>query len=72
VFPISQELLASECAAIRDTASRWAEFFQSSPESFRELTQQEQFLMLRQFINEMKVVASKAATLVDVSNPGEP
>ena len=67
-WPITSTVAASELATMLEIVSRWQERF-SSQEFIEDLDNQPEIIRAQvfgQFVNELKVCASKAATLVEV------
>lgn len=67
-WPVTSEVLHKELESLQEIVTKWAERFGSEqyvteldrePELFRDQ-------IFNQFVNEMKVVAAKSATIVEV------
>lgn len=67
-WPITADLLAAELTTLQATVERWRSRF-ADEKFLQELDALSEFdrdSLFHQFTNEMKVVASKSATLVEV------
>ena len=67
-WPVTSTVAASELATMLEIVSRWQERF-SSQEFIEDLDNQPEVIRAQvfgQFVNELKVCASEAATLVEV------
>lgn len=67
-WPVTATVLHDELVSLKDIAARWAERFGNEEflASFDDMNDLERQLLFQQLVNEMKVVASKSATLVEV------
>lgn len=67
-WPVTATLINSELDIVQQVVSRWKERFGSEEfiQRLDEADEQERAQLFGQFVNELKVVASKAATLVEV------
>ena len=68
-WPVAQDTLATELEALEGISRRWRERFTDSEwvgSLDTELSEMERAEVFEQFVNEMKVAASKAAVLVEV------
>ena len=67
-WPVTSTLLDSELALMQQIVNRWKDRFGSEEflKELDELDDDERSQLFGQFINELKVLASKSATLVEV------